>query len=134
VLRPDQPLPTPERAVDLLVWDVYLPAGRWLLYGLFAVGWLMVPAVTLMIHHFDLFGTRQVWLYLRGREYTSLPFRTPMLYGRLRSGAPTVNVIGGAREADDNLGVTHWFISITYSGGLAKASVIVAANRRGKTE
>jgi hypothetical protein len=44
----------------------------------------MVPAVTLLINHFDLFGTRQVWLYLRGREYTSLPFRTPMLYSRVR--------------------------------------------------
>ena len=35
----------------------------------------MVPAVSLMINHFDLFGTRQVWLHLRRREYTSLPFR-----------------------------------------------------------
>ncbi|MGE5138577.1 MAG: methanethiol S-methyltransferase [Rudaea sp.] len=72
------------RAVDLVVWDVRQPAGRWLLYGLFAAGVLMVPAVSLMIHHFDLFGTRQVWLYLRGREYTPLPFRTPMLYSRIR--------------------------------------------------
>jgi protein-S-isoprenylcysteine O-methyltransferase Ste14 len=72
------------RAIDLVVWDVRQPVGRGLLYGLFAVGCLMVPAVSLMIHHFDLFGTRQVWLYLRGREYTSLPFRTPLLYSRVR--------------------------------------------------
>ena len=37
-----------------------------------------------MINHFDLFGTRQVWLHLQGRPYESLPFRTPMLYGRVR--------------------------------------------------
>ena len=37
-----------------------------------------------MINHFDLFGTRQVWLYLRGRPYTALPFRTPLLYNRMR--------------------------------------------------
>lgn len=72
------------RAVDLVIWDVRHPAGRWLLYGLFATGWLMVPAVSLMIHHFDLFGMRQVWLYLRGQEYTPLPFRTPLLYSRVR--------------------------------------------------
>ncbi|HEY2827092.1 MAG TPA: hypothetical protein VGJ04_05775, partial [Pirellulales bacterium] len=30
------------------------------------------------------FGVRQVWLYLRGKEYTSLPFHTPMLYGVVR--------------------------------------------------
>lgn len=72
------------QAVDLVIWDVRHPAGRWLLHGLFTAGWLMVPMVSLMIHHFDLFGTRQVWLFLRGREYTPLPFRTPLLYGRVR--------------------------------------------------
>jgi steroid 5-alpha reductase family enzyme len=37
-----------------------------------------------MINHFDLFGTRQVWLYFTGRPYQSLPFRTPALYSRVR--------------------------------------------------
>jgi protein-S-isoprenylcysteine O-methyltransferase Ste14 len=72
------------RAVDWVVWDVKPVAGRWLLYGLFAAGWFMVPAVSLLINHFDLFGTRQVWLHLRGRDYTALPFRTPSLYARMR--------------------------------------------------
>ncbi|HET6387281.1 MAG TPA: holo-ACP synthase [Armatimonadota bacterium] len=47
---------------------------------------------------------------------------------RLPSGAPTVHLIGGAREAADGLGVTEWFISITYCGGLAIASAIAAGN------
>ena len=47
---------------------------------------------------------------------------------RLSSGAPIVNLIGNAREMADGLGVTQWFISITYSGGLAIASVIAAGN------
>ena len=70
--------------IGIVVWD--LPAGpaRWAMWTLFAAGWLMVPLVTLMISHFDLFGTRQVWLHLRGQEYTSLPFRTPMLYSKMR--------------------------------------------------
>lgn len=72
------------RGLNAVVWDVHHPLGRGVLWGLFAMGALMVPAVSLMINHFDLFGTRQVWLYLRGRPYTSLPFRTPMLYGRIR--------------------------------------------------
>jgi protein-S-isoprenylcysteine O-methyltransferase Ste14 len=40
--------------------------------------------VSLMISHFDLFGTRQVWLNLRQTAYTHLPFRTPMLYRFVR--------------------------------------------------
>jgi protein-S-isoprenylcysteine O-methyltransferase Ste14 len=72
------------RSVDAVVWDVRHPIARGVLWGLFATGWLLVPAVSLMINHFDLFGTRQVWLYLRGREYTDLPFRTPMLYRHVR--------------------------------------------------
>jgi len=72
------------RSIDVEMWDVRNSAGRVLLQGLFLVGWVMVPVVSLMINHFDLFGTRQVWLHLRGREYEPLPFRTPSLYGRIR--------------------------------------------------
>jgi protein-S-isoprenylcysteine O-methyltransferase Ste14 len=72
------------RGIDEIVWNVQQPALRAALWGLFVVGWFMVPAVSLMINHFDLFGTRQVWLYLRGRKQELLPFRVPMLYKRMR--------------------------------------------------
>ncbi len=71
------------RAVPIVIWDAP-GAWRYLLWALFAAGWLLVPAVSLMISHFDLFGVRQVWLYLRGKDYAALPFRTPMLYGVVR--------------------------------------------------
>jgi protein-S-isoprenylcysteine O-methyltransferase Ste14 len=66
------------------VWQVESPAGAAALWTLFAAGWLLVPAVSLLINHFDLFGTRQVWLQLTGRPYTQLPFRTPGLYRFVR--------------------------------------------------
>jgi protein-S-isoprenylcysteine O-methyltransferase Ste14 len=66
------------------VWDVRNPVARNALWALFGIGWLMVPAVSLLINHFDLFGTRQVWLNLRGQVYTQLPFRTPGLYSLVR--------------------------------------------------
>lgn len=72
------------RPIDLVVWEA--PVGFWsnALTLLCLAGWLMVPAVSLMIDHFDLFGTRQVWIHLQGREYEALPFRTPALYAYVR--------------------------------------------------
>jgi protein-S-isoprenylcysteine O-methyltransferase Ste14 len=72
------------RGIDQVVWNVEQPVPRVVLWGLFAVGWLLVPVVSLLINHFDLFGTRQVWLYLRGRVYQALPFRVPSLYKHVR--------------------------------------------------
>lgn len=72
------------RPIGGVAWNVTNPTGRWLLHALFAVGWLMVPTVSLLINHFDLFGTRQVWLHLRGRAYSHLPFRTPLAYRYVR--------------------------------------------------
>src|SRR6185295_10257175 len=68
------------RGIDSVVWDVQGPVFRAVLWGLFAVGWLLVPLVSLMIDHFDLFGTRQVWLYLRKQEYKASAFRAPWFY------------------------------------------------------
>ena len=67
-----------------LIWDVQDPVGRGVLLSLFAFGWVLLLAATFLINHFDLFGLRQVTLYLLGREYTQLRFRTPGLYKLVR--------------------------------------------------
>lgn len=67
-----------------VIWDVQDAAGRAILYGLFAFGWLLVLVTTFLINHFDLFGLRQVWLYLRGKEYRALGFVTPGPYKYVR--------------------------------------------------
>ena len=72
------------RGIDTVLWNIEHPAVRAAAWGLFAMGWLLVPLASVFIDHFDLFGTRQVWLYLRGQEYTSLPFRAPALYKNVR--------------------------------------------------
>jgi protein-S-isoprenylcysteine O-methyltransferase Ste14 len=67
-----------------VIWDIENPAGRAVMYAAFAFGWSLVFVSTLLINHFDLFGLRQVWLYLRGRRYERLPFMTPGPYARVR--------------------------------------------------
>lgn len=67
-----------------VIWEVQHPLGQAILYGLFALGWLLVLLATFLINHFDLFGLRQVWLFFRGRDYTPLSFGTPWLYKYIR--------------------------------------------------
>jgi protein-S-isoprenylcysteine O-methyltransferase Ste14 len=67
-----------------VVWSVENPLGRVAILGLYAAGWVIVLVATFLINHFDLFGLRQVWINLRGREYTHLAFRTPGPYKLVR--------------------------------------------------
>lgn len=67
-----------------VVWNVENPDARMALQGLSAVGWVIVLISTYLINHFDLFGLRQVFLHLKGREYTSLSFKTPAFYKYVR--------------------------------------------------
>ena len=67
-----------------VVWRVEDPIGKAVLYSLFGFGWALVLVATFLINHFDLFGLRQVWLYLVGQEYRPLKFGTPGLYKWVR--------------------------------------------------
>jgi methanethiol S-methyltransferase len=67
-----------------IIWHVESQALRCSIWAVGLGGWLLVPGASLLINHFDLFGTRQVWLHLKGRPYTQPPFRTPMLYRVVR--------------------------------------------------
>jgi protein-S-isoprenylcysteine O-methyltransferase Ste14 len=66
------------------VWNIENPAGRMLMYQGFGLGFALVLVSTFLINHFDLFGLRQVWLYLFGKPYTHLRFRTPLFYKYVR--------------------------------------------------
>ena len=72
------------RPLGGVVWSVEDPIGRAVLFALFAFGWTLVLVSTCLINHFDLFGLRQVWLFLRGKPYTPLPFGTPGAYRVVR--------------------------------------------------
>ncbi len=72
------------RPMPAVVWQVDNPTGRVALEGLFGLGWAIVLISTFLINHFDLFGLRQVWLYWSGKQYTTVGFRTPLLYKMVR--------------------------------------------------
>jgi protein-S-isoprenylcysteine O-methyltransferase Ste14 len=72
------------RPMTETVWNVENAAGQWVLLALYGLGLLTVLASTLMVSHADLFGLRQVALYLRARPYEPIGFKTPMLYQNVR--------------------------------------------------
>jgi len=92
------------RPMGGVIWDIENQIVRSAIYGLFGFGWLTVLASTFLIDHFDLFGLRQVYLYLQGREYTPIKLyrdeyrqycrRVPMIFpwrfGKSRKPATTV--------------------------------------------
>ncbi|WP_019501042.1 methanethiol S-methyltransferase [Pseudanabaena sp. PCC 6802] len=67
-----------------IIWEVDNPWGRLFLEAICGMGWLIVLGSTFLINHFDLFGLRQVYRYLRGRAYTPIQFNTPGLYQYVR--------------------------------------------------
>jgi protein-S-isoprenylcysteine O-methyltransferase Ste14 len=72
------------RPLPEAVWTVRAPAGRGVLWALFAVGWLMVLFGTFMISHAHLFGVSQVWAAMRGRPLPEPHFQTRGFYGYIR--------------------------------------------------
>jgi len=72
------------RPIGGVVWRIDNPVMQTAVVGLFAAGLLIVLLSTFLINHFDLFGLRQVYLYLMGRKYTHLEFRTPFFYRYVR--------------------------------------------------
>jgi methanethiol S-methyltransferase len=66
------------------VWNFQGGPMEPVMIGGYVVGLLIVLLSTFLINHFDLFGLRQVYLYLMGREYTRLEFRTPFFYRYVR--------------------------------------------------
>jgi len=72
-----QPIPEP-------VWTVRDPLGVRLLQSVFWAGWIVLLVSTFLINHFELFGLRQVFARLAGRELPEPQFRTPFLYRYMR--------------------------------------------------
>lgn len=72
------------RPLPAIVWHFEDPLARTLLTKLSFLGWFTVLYSSFVIDHFDLFGLRQVFIYLRNRPYTHPPFAVRSLYRIVR--------------------------------------------------
>ena len=67
-----------------VIWSVENESTILFLNILSFVGWFMVLISTFLINHFDLFGLRQVYFYLVGKEFSGYKFSTPLFYKFVR--------------------------------------------------
>jgi protein-S-isoprenylcysteine O-methyltransferase Ste14 len=72
------------KPMGVTIWNITDPTLVMILNGLMILGGLIVLVTTFLINHFDLFGLRQVWLYLIGKKYTNLGFVVPGPYKLIR--------------------------------------------------
>jgi protein-S-isoprenylcysteine O-methyltransferase Ste14 len=67
-----------------VIWNVAGTAGAQMLWVVFGLGWAVLLLSTFLINHFELFGLRQVFARLAGRELPEPEFRTPFFYRYVR--------------------------------------------------
>jgi len=72
------------RPIPDLVWTVQNPLMAAALHGIFWFGWGLLLVSTFLISHFELFGLRQVFARMFGKEYPEAKFHTPSLYRHVR--------------------------------------------------
>jgi methanethiol S-methyltransferase len=72
------------RPIGGVIWNFNGGIAEIVIDCFYGMGLLIVLLSTFLINHFDLFGLRQVYLYLLGRDYTHLEFRTPFFYRFVR--------------------------------------------------
>jgi protein-S-isoprenylcysteine O-methyltransferase Ste14 len=102
------------QAIPAVVWQVTSTAVNVLLLALFAIGWLILLLSTFMINHFDLFGLRQVYLRMRGVDYTPLSFKQRAFYNFVRH--PIMLGFIVAFWAAPHMSVGHLVFSIATTG------------------
>jgi methanethiol S-methyltransferase len=79
--------------IPWVIWEIQIVYGQVLMYSLFGLGIVGILATSVQINHFDLFGLRQVTLYLLGRDYHRPKLVKSFLYKWVRNPMHTATMI-----------------------------------------
>lgn len=96
------------------LWLVENETGAMALNGLFWLGWLMVLVSTFIIDHFELFGLKQIWYYLKKEEMPPTKFKETFLYKYVRHPIMLGFII--AFWATPNMTYNHFLFAFTTTG------------------
>jgi protein-S-isoprenylcysteine O-methyltransferase Ste14 len=67
-----------------VVWSVDSIVATQVIWAVFWLGWAVLLISSFLINHFELFGLRQVFARLAGRDLPTPEFRTPLFYRYVR--------------------------------------------------
>ena len=67
-----------------VIWSVDSVVGARIVWTIFCLGWTVLLTSTFLINHLELFGLRQIFAPLAGRQLPEQEFRTPFLYRYVR--------------------------------------------------
>ena len=102
-----------------IIWSVKNETARIVLIAISLLGWAIVFISTFLINHFDLFGLRQVWFYVRGKQYEHLKFRIPLFYRFVRHPLYLGFLI--AFWSTPEMTITHLFFAVITTGYILTA-------------
>ncbi|WP_244280587.1 methyltransferase family protein [Leptospira saintgironsiae] len=66
------------------IWNIKTNFGIYVTYSIFLIGFILAVVSTFLIDHFELFGLKQAWNFLRKTEAHTTEFATPSLYKLVR--------------------------------------------------
>ncbi len=72
------------RPMGSTLWNLSGTLWGSILIGISALGWLLVLVSTFLIDHFEIFGLKQVYLNLKGKDAQSIDFKKPSIYKYVR--------------------------------------------------
>ena len=98
-----------------VVWSVAADSPvYWAFYTVFALGWMVLFTASFLINHFDLFGLRQVYLYMINKPYAPLVFKEKLFYKSFRHPIYTGLVMG--IWFTPNMTISHLFLAVLLTG------------------
>ena len=70
--------------IPIVIWDAGSGPAKDVLWGIFALGWIITLAASASIDLFHLWGLRHSWAWYQGREYVPPPFKERWMYRYVR--------------------------------------------------
>ena len=101
------------QSVEGQVWNVQATGLVYVLWGLFAFGWVFLLAATFAINHFDLFGLQQAFLNFKSQPNPPQKFVKRAMYRYIRHPIQTGVLIGV--WATPFMSITHIILSIGFT-------------------